>query len=363
MKTLRTTLSFTLLLSLLSWQPAIAADDDKPATAKKAPPRGLPAEVITTRATTLTTEVRAVGSLRANERILLRPEQSGRIDAILFDEGEQVKAGTPLFRLDAAIYQAELEEASARVHLSEIAYKRAASLLQKRVGSEQERDSALAQLQVDQARQALARTRLDKMQVAAPFTGQTGLRQVSPGDYVTAGQDLVELTDLSSMKVDFRVPEIYLPAISAGQILKVELDAFPGEIFEGQLYAIAPGADSRAHNIELRARIANTDGRLRPGLFARIRLIIASDEHSILVPEQAIIPNDGAFFVQRVASGNVIEMVPVALGQRRPGEVQIRDGLNDGDVVVTAGQLKLRPGMPVTPIYVDGSAPAVAGGE
>jgi len=350
----------TVLLALVLQTSLTQAADGQQ---KKSPPRGLPAEVITVKATTLHTEVNAVGSLRANERIQLRPEQSGRIDAILFDEGQRVKAGTPLFRLDAAIYQAELKEAQAKVHLSEIAYKRAASLLKKRVGSEQERDSTRAQLQVDLARQALAQTRLDKMRVAAPFTGVTGLRQVSPGDYVTTGQDLVELTDLSTMKVDFRVPELYLSAISNGQSLKLELDAFPGQIFEATVYAIAPAADNRAHNIELRARLANPDGKLRPGLFAQIKLILASDQHSILIPEQAIIPNNGGFFVQRVASGNTIEMVPVTLGQRRPGQVQVSAGLTAGDVIVTAGQLKLRPGMPVTPIFVDGSNAAIAKGE
>ncbi|MCV6590468.1 MAG: efflux RND transporter periplasmic adaptor subunit [Marinobacterium sp.] len=359
--------------SLITWLPlvmlaaltlqtsmALAADGEQQ---KKAPPRGLPAEVITVKARNLNTEVQAIGSLRANERIQLRPEQSGRINAILFEEGQLVRKGTPLFRLDGAIYQAELKEAQARVHLSEIAYRRADSLLKKRVGSEQERDSTLAQLQVDQARQALAQTRLDKMQVVAPFSGRTGLRLVSPGDYVTAGQDMVELTDLSSLKVDFRVPEIYLPAIRTGQTLKIELDTFPGQVFEGSVYAIAPGADSRAHNIELRARIANPDGKLRPGLFARIQLILASNANSILIPEQAIIPDNGAFFVQRVKEGNVIEKVQVQLGQRRPGEVEVRSGLNTGDVLVIAGQLKLRPGMPVTPIFVDGSAPTVAKGE
>jgi len=354
MKQLKQRLALTLLTGLLSSPLALAADG---------PPRGLPAEVITAKATTLDTQITAVGSLRANESILLRPEQSGRIEKILFDEGQQVKAGAPLFTLDAAIYQAELKEAEARVHLSEIAYQRAASLLKKRVGSEQERDSTLAQLQVDQAKRALAQTRLNKMRVTAPFTGMAGLRKVSPGDYVTAGQDLVKLTDLSKMKVDFRVPEIYLADIAPNQQLDVQLDAFPGKIFTGTVYAIAPSADNRAHNIELRASIPNEEGRLRPGLFAQIRLVLASDNTSILIPEQAIIPNDGGFFVQRVAAGNTIEMVPVKLGQRRPGEVQISSGINAGDVIVTAGQLKLRPGMPVTPIFVDGTAPAVAKGD
>ncbi|MBY4676260.1 efflux RND transporter periplasmic adaptor subunit [Marinobacterium arenosum] len=336
-----------------------AGDGEK----KGGAPQGLPAEVITAKSAAVETRIRAVGNLRANESIVLRPEQSGRIEQILFDEGQLVRAGTPLLALDAAIYNAELKQAQARVNLSQIAYSRAESLLKKRVGSEQERDSTLAQLRVDQAQQALAQTRLDKMVIKAPFTGLTGLRLVSPGDYVNVGDDLVELTDLSTMKVDFRVPEIYLADIRQAQSVDIELDAFPGQIFQGEIYAIAPSVDNRAHNIQLRARIPNPEGKLRPGLFAKISLLIDRDEQSMLIPEQAIVPQDGGFFVMRVGQGNTVEMVPVVMGQRRPGQVQIIDGLNAGDVIVTAGHLKLYPGMPVTPIFVDGSAPAVAKGE
>lgn len=352
MKPNRYLLASLVLASTLASQASWATDDSK---AEKGPPRGLPAEVITTKQASVDTHLRAVGNLRANESILLRPEQSGRINRILFEEGRLVGQGTPLFELDADIYKAELKQAEARVHLSQVAYKRAESLLKKKVGSEQERDSTFAQLRVDQAQQALAKTRLDKMIVKAPFTAVTGLRLVSIGDYVNAGQDLVELTDLSVMKVDFRVPEIYLADIQVGQQINIQLDAFPGENFNGEIYAIAPSIDNRAHNIQLRARIPNTNNRLRPGLFAKINLLIYTDENSLLIPEQAIIPKDGAFFVMRVAKGNTIEMVPVQMGLRRPGQIQITNGLDAGDVIVTAGQLKLYPGMPVTPIFVDGS--------
>lgn len=327
------------------------------------PPQGLPAEVITVQTQALDHAIRAVGNLSANESIQLSPEQSGRIEQVLFNEGETVSAGDPLFILDAAIYRAELKQAEARVNLSRIAYDRAERLLQKKVGSVQDRDSTLAQLRVDEAQQALARTRLDKMTVRAPFSGITGLRSVSPGDYVNVGQPLVELTDMSTLKADFRVPEIYLAALRPGNPIDLQVDAFPGKIFSGEVYAVSPSADTRAHNIEVRARIPNPEGELRPGLFAEVRLVMQQEQSALLIPEQAIIPQGAGFFVMRVAQGNTVEMVPVKMGQRRPGVVQIIEGLAPGDVVITAGQIKLRPGMPVTPIFTDGSQPAMAQGE
>ncbi|WP_245600954.1 efflux RND transporter periplasmic adaptor subunit [Marinobacterium jannaschii] len=323
-------------------------------------PQGLPAEVVHVQSQTLDKRISVVGNLRANESLKLSAEQSGRIETILFQEGQQVKAGKPLFQLDKAIYAAEMRQAQARVKLSQIAYDRATNLLQKRVGSEQSRDQAFAELEVDRAQLALASTRLEKMTVKAPFSGITGLRLVSPGDYVNPGQELVELTDISSLKVDFRVPEIYLQTLKPGSQIEVEIDAFPGQRFQGEVYAIAPGSDSRAHNIQVRARIKNTDGALRPGLFAKVELIASRDKTALMIPEQAIIPQDSGFFVLRMKEDKTVEMAPVVLGQRRPGIVQISSGLNPGDVIVTAGQLKLFPGMPITPIYVDGSQPKLA---
>ncbi len=316
--------------------------------------QGLPAEVITVKTQPLDKTISAVGNLRAKEAIMLRPEQSGRIDNILFTEGEQVKQGTPLFKLDSSIYLAELKEAQAKVQLSRTDYERAKSLLKKRVGSEQERDSTLAQLRVDQAQEALAQARLDKMTINAPFTGYAGLRLVSPGDYVNQGQDLVELTDISSLKLDFRVPEIYLSVLQPGRELEVQVDALPGQVIKGNVYAVAPTSDSNAHNIEIRATIPNKNGLLRPGLFAQVDLLVEQTT-SVVIPEQAIIPQDGKFLVMTVSAENTVQMIPVTMGQRRPGVVQIIEGLNEGDVLITAGQIKLFPGMPITPIFVDGS--------
>ena len=323
--------------------------------------QGLPAEVITVKTQTLDKKISAVGNLRANESIMLRPEQSGRVEEILFKEGAMVEQGTPLFKLDSSIYIAELKEAQARVQLSRTDYDRARSLLSKRVGSVQERDSTLAQLRVNQAQEALAQARLDKMTIKAPFTGFTGLRLVSAGDYVNQGQDLIELTDLSTMKLDFRVPEIYLAELQPGRQLSIKVDALPGEAIQGEVYAVSPSANSNAHNIEVRAVIPNSNGKLRPGLFAQVDLLV-DQQTTVVIPEQAIIPKDGMFFVMKVEEGKVA-MSPVTMGQRRPGVVQIIEGLNEGEVLITAGQIKLFPGMPVTPIFVDGTSAAKAAPE
>ncbi|KAA0875907.1 efflux RND transporter periplasmic adaptor subunit [Nitrincola tapanii] len=321
-----------------------------PASSAEAP-RGLPAEVHRVEASHLDSVLSAVGRLRANESIILRAEISGRIEQILFREGEKVNQGQELIRLDSASYEAELAQAQAQVNLSRAEYQRAADLLERRVGSQNDRDTKLAQLRVHEAQMELARTRLDKTRLRAPFEGVIGLRQVSPGDFISSGQDLVEVTDFSQMKADFSVPERFLSQLAVGQNLLIEVDALPGERFQGEIYAIAPSSSARSHNIQIRARIPNPDGRLRPGLFANIRIIIGENPQALMIPEQAIVPLDNQFYVMRMNEQNQVNMVPVTLGERRFGEVEIRSGIQAGDVIVTAGQIKLRPGMPITPIF------------
>jgi membrane fusion protein (multidrug efflux system) len=177
---------------------------------------------------------------------------------------------------------------------------------------------------------------------------------VSPGDYVEEGQDLVELTDISSMKLEFRVPEIYLSILQPGREITVHVDALPGEMIKGTVFAVSPASDQNAHNIEVLASVPNPNSTLRPGLFAQVNLLVDRTE-SVVIPEQAIIPQDGNFSVMRLGAENTVEIVPVTLGQRRPGVVQIIEGLNQDDVIIVSGQIKLHPGMPVTPIFIDGS--------
>jgi membrane fusion protein (multidrug efflux system) len=315
-------------------------------------PQGLPAEVIKVTPQPLERTLEAVGSLMPNEGITLRPEQTGRVSGIHFEEGQQVGQGDKLFTLEASTYLATLKQAQARKNLSEVEYRQAEKLLKKQLGSTLQRDRAQAQLQIDRAQQELAQANLNKMILQAPFTGLAGLRQVSIGDYVSAGQALVELVDLSQIKVEFRIPEIYLPQVEVGQSIKIKIDAFADQEFLGQIYAIAPQVDLRDRSLTLRAHVPNKEGRLFPGLFARIQLILERKEIALMVPEQAIMPQRNGFFIYKVMDGKV-ELTPVLLGLRRRGEVEILSGLKADDIVVTAGQLKLQPGAPLTPIFVD----------
>ncbi len=336
------------LIALVMPTGLLGAEDGE----KKNAPRGLPAEVTRIEATVLERTLEAVGSLRANEAVVIRPEQTGRIAGIHFDEGTTVKRGQTLFTLEASTYKAAVAQARASEKLSKIEYDQAEELLGKKLGSRHARDSALAQLQINQAITRTAITRLEKMTIHAPFSGQTGLRDVSVGDYVNSGDQLVELVDLSQIKTDFSVPEVYLAQLKVGQLISFSIDAFPGELFHGEIYAIAPQIDVRGRSLALRARVPNDDGRLRPGLFARVKLILERKEQALLIPEQAIVPRGRAQLVYKVVDGKV-QLQPVRLGLRQRGRVEVLEGIRAGDVVVTAGQLKLRPGAPVTPIFAD----------
>ncbi|WP_372738625.1 efflux RND transporter periplasmic adaptor subunit [Neptunomonas sp.] len=331
------------LVLLMSSTPLLAAAVEKP--------QGLPAEVVKVEASTLTRTLKAVGTLEARESVIIRPEQSGLINKILFEESQQANKGDVLFELNADSYRAEVAQAQARVNLSLNEFKRAEKLLKKRVGSENDRDTTLAQLRVDEAQLEVAKTLLRKMTIKAPFSGAIGLRNVGPGDYVTAGQDLVTLSDIEQMKVEFSLPETVLSQIKNGQSVSLFVAAYPNAPFTGEIYAISPTIDPRSHSVKVKARIDNESGQLRPGLFATIHVSLGSDDQAFLVPEEAIIPNNNTFLVMRMDENNTVSMTPVTLGVRQNGQVQILTGLHAGDVIVTAGHMKLRPGMPITPLF------------
>jgi len=298
---------------------------------------------------TVVRSAQVVGSLRANEAIVVRPETGGRIEQIHFNEGQPVRRGDPLFSIEASIYEAEVEQAEARLNLSRTSSQRITSLRQQGLSTEQERDQIAAELRVTQAALVLARARLAKMKITAPFDGVVGLRQVSVGDYVSAGDDMVDLLDLNPIKVDFRVPEIYLPEVTTGQAIEVKVDAFPGEIFRGEVYAIDPQVDVSGRSLVLRARIDNSDSRLQAGLFARVDLILARHENALLIPEDALVPQGDSQFVFRIVDGKAL-MTRVVIGQRSGTLVEITSGLTASDQVVTAGQLKIRDGTAVNPL-------------
>jgi membrane fusion protein (multidrug efflux system) len=317
----------------------------------------LPVETITLTAQPLAGGVAAVGSLRADEQVVVRPEVSGRIQQIHFTEGGTVRAGQPLFSLDASLARAALNEASANLENSRRAASRAGQLVGEQMIARADYDRARASLSVDQARVASARAALSKMTLTAPFSGQVGLREVSVGEVVNAGQALVTLVRLDPIEVDFSVPENQLSKLQRGQGIRVEVDAYPGDVFSGEVVAIDPVVDPNSRSTRLRARISNPDGRLRPGQFARLQLDVGGgDATAILVPEQALMQDGQTRFVYTVVGGKA-KRTEIRTGARTPGYVQVTQGLKAGDVVITAGQAKpmMRDGMPVMPVPPQGA--------
>lgn len=317
----------------------------EPAAGDAAP--GMPVEAQPVTIATAEDIVEAVGTLQSNESVTVRPEIAGLVTDILFEEGGTVEKGDVLVRLDDSIPRAELAEAQAQLILTKANFERAESLYEKQTGTRRTLDEARAALKAAEAHVALAEARLAKTAINAPFAGSIGLRSISVGDYVVPGQDIVNLEDISTLKADFRVGETWLPMLRTGQEITVQLDSFPDRTFAGEVYAIDPRVDDAGRSILIRARVPNDEGSLVPGLFARVRLVVSSRENAILIPEQAIIPQKGQQFVYRVIDGKA-DMTPVEIGLRRKGTVEIKSGLSASDTVITAGQMKVQPGAPVT---------------
>ena len=323
-----------------------AAGKDGAAAAKGAG-KGVPVKVGTVRTGTISEEASAVGSLLANESVMIRPEREGRISEIHFTEGQVVRKGERLVSLDSSEIQAQLAAVTSELTLNRSRMKRAEELHEKKFISAQALDDAREAMNQSAARQAEVKARLEKSAVIAPFEGIAGLRQVSPGAYVKAGQDVARLEGIGTLKLDFRLPELYLGRIKTRQEVLVRVDAFAGETFHGEIYAIEPSVDEQTRTVLLRARVPNPGVRLKPGMFARVVLVLETRENAVIVPEQALVPQGKDRFVYRLADGKA-QMAKVEIGLRRPGEVEVRQGLTAGDTIVLDGQLRLRDGVPVT---------------
>jgi len=306
----------------------------------------VPVEVANAKPVTTTADIRSVGSLQSDESVQIAPEIAGRVAEIAFKEGDDVKAGDVLVRLDDALVRAEVADAEARHELAKSNLARANTLSKTGNVTERARDEAVAAFGTASAALELARVRLSKHVITAPFTGVVGLRRVSVGAYVAIGAPIVNLEKIDELKVDFKIPEIYLARVRIGQTIDVTVDALPDRSFTGRIYAIDPMVDVNGRALQIRARIANPDRLLRPGLFARIVIKGDSERQAVMVPESAVVPRGGESYVYRIEQGKAVE-TKVRLGERRAGAVEIVEGLPADATVVTAGHQRLRNGATV----------------
>jgi membrane fusion protein (multidrug efflux system) len=446
--------------TLAWWLQSPKSDAGGPAGA-----RPLGVEVGQVKKLALRDDAEAVGTLRSSQNIMLRPEVAGRVLALGFADGARVRAGQVLVQMDDTLQRAEVQQSLAQMSIAKANHKRNQELVAQNFVSQRSLEESSAALQVADAQLGLSCARLERMRLIAPFNGVVGIRNVNVGDYVKDGADLINLENIGSLYVDYRLPERYQTKVAPGQVIEVKLDAFSGRMFKAKVEAVDPLIDANGRSIGVRAVLANTagepmaagsnkgpgapmqgaspatssasstfasaslagkstapvaatpsanrgvvlpspqslgcpantfdrtrisaggeqNGPLRPGMFARVTAVFAVKPNALVVPEEAIVPQGGKQFVIKAVAPSelpapaassasaaasapvlppdtklVSQRVEVKLGMRRGGQVEITEGLAEGDTIVVAGQQRLqKDGSPLRVVEL-GRGPANA---
>jgi len=308
----------------------------------------VPVELVAVETGPLLETLRATGTLDAEESVDLKPEVDGEITSIQMTEGANVKKGERLLQIDESKQQATVAEAEADFRLSEENRRRADLLLTDGTISQQEHDQVQSAFRRAQASLNLARKRLTEFTLNAPFDGTLGRRNVSVGQYVSPQTILVSIYALDRMKLDFNIAERYLARVKPGQTLSLTVAAHGDEKFSGEIYLVEPKVDVETRTVRVRAYLPNADHRLKPGMFANVTLSVGTRDSALTLPEDCVFPHPGGFAVYRDAGG-VAELVPVEIGLRVPGRVEILSGLQAGNLVARSGNLRLSPGRKLLP--------------
>lgn len=298
-------------------------------------------------------EIYAVGVLYPRQSVIIRPEIAGRVTEIGFKEGEPVEQGEVLLKLDASIAQADFNEAKAK---EELAQQNVNRLSAARGGATaQALDIAKAELKQATARREVASATLNKMTLTAPFAGVAGLKKVEVGDYIQAGAEVVSLSNINQLKLEFSIPERVAHVAKVGQQVKFSVDNFPNRDFNAEVYAVSPEIEQRGRSLLIRAEFNNEDQTLISGSFARLNLLIPLDFEVVIIPEEAIFASEGKQFVYRAILDSEqsesldepiyrAELTEVELGERSAFNVEILSGLKGGDIIVKAGQVRINEG-------------------
>ncbi len=335
-----------------------------PAPAASGPAGGRPptVEAAKVELARLTDDSQAVGSLRSRRGVVLRPEVSGRITQLNFTDGQRVRKGQVLVQFDDQLPRAQVQQSMAELSIAQANQKRNQELVAQNFVSQRSLDESAANLQVAQAKLALARATAGRLKIVAPFDGIAGIRLVNVGDYLKDGADIVNIEDIEAIFVDFRLPERLQSKVKRGQQALLDIDAVPGKKYTAQIQAIDPLIDANGRSVGVRACIDNRQLQLRPGMFARVNTVFSVRENARVIPEEAIVPQGSRQFVIKLIEGTndlgpTTQRVEVKVGLRSPGKVEILEGLAPGDRVVTTGQQRVqRDGTVVKVVEVAASA-------
>jgi membrane fusion protein (multidrug efflux system) len=300
--------------------------------------------------------VSAVGSVTAVQGTVVSTEVEGVVRQIKFQAGGMVNAGDELVQLDIEIQAAQLRAAEAAAEWARISFKRDNELISSKAISQADLDSADSNLKQADAQVDNLRAVIGKKTVRAPFAGKLGIRRISVGQFLEKGSPVVSLQSLAPVFVEFSLPQQRLGDLAEGLTVMVSSDAYTGQQFEGQITAINPDIDSATRNVRVQATLANADGRLRPGMFVSVDVVLARSEKVLLIPATAVAHGpfgDSVFTVEETESeaNGVKSLVArqrvVRLGVRQGDFVVVTDGVKAGERIISTGVFKLRPGMPV----------------
>jgi membrane fusion protein (multidrug efflux system) len=287
-------------------------------------------------------EIEAVGTTRANESVQVTSKASNVVTAIRFSDGDEVSRGEVLVEMDDAQAQAALAEAQAGLADSQSQYDRSRDLVTQEALSQADLDQIEAQVKAGQARVAAAQASLDDTVIRAAFDGRTGFRQVSVGSFVSPGTLITTLDDTSIIKLDFTVPENFLFMLRRGLAVSALSAGLPNREFTGEVTNMESRVDPVTRSITVRAEIPNADGALRQGMFMTV-VLDGEAEPTLMVPEAAIVPEQGRIYVF-VVRNDAVERREVRIGKRRPGEVEVVEGLVENDRVIVEGTQNVRDG-------------------
>ncbi len=313
-----------------------------------------PPETVTTavvRSESWESLITSVGSLEAVQGVMLTAELSGKVVRIAFEPGTKVKAGDLLLQQDVSSEEAQLRAAEATVALTKLELERSRKLLMKKAVAQAKYDSDDAQYKQAVAKIDGIRATIRKKTIRAPFAGSLGIRLVNLGQILNEGEPIVSLQTIDPIFVNFSLPQQQLAQVKPGLKVRVTTDALPGQAIEGEITAISPEVDVATRNIRIQATVANSQGRLRPGMFVNVAVVLPSREEVLVIPTTAVLyaPYGDTVFVvheketeKGVQSAEVVQQKIVQLGEKRGDFVALVSGLNKGETVVSTGVFKLR---------------------
>jgi membrane fusion protein (multidrug efflux system) len=308
--------------------------------------RSISAEVLIVRKSELSEKLFLNASLMGDEEIELRSEVNGKVTKINFNEGSAVKKGDLLVKINDKDLQAQLEKTNSQLKLAEGKEYRSKQLLEQELIGQEEYDVILNDLNVRKAEKALLVAQIEKTEIRAAFNGIVGLRSISEGSFINSSNNIAILTKTNPIKVDFALPIKHANKVKTGTIIKVSAPNSE-KVFSAKVYAIDPKIDPTTRTLKVRAKAENKDEILLPGSYAEIEITVDADAKSLTVPTEAILPDISGEMVYLYRNGKAFP-VQVETGMRTNTEVQILNGISEGDTVITSAIIQLRPGIDVS---------------